>query len=128
MSSGSESGVAIHDDAVLWRRLPPIHVVDGGARPSSAAFGPHPEDGMTSVCVAAVPGSFEAMMRGHDGFAAVWFTAGEARSAGFEVRFTPGDFPGHADLVWLGTSTSARQRAQKLLAKACTGRVRGPEE
>lgn len=119
MTPEDDSGSDIPDDAVLWRRIPPIHVV--GDRPSSAAFDPHPDDGMTSVCVEAIARTVDAIMAGHEGFSLVAFTAGEARALGFDVRLTDGDYAGHADLAWSRTP-SARKRAQKGLAKLCAGR------
>jgi hypothetical protein len=114
----------VPDDAKLWRRVSPDQVVDEGARPSSAAFAPHPDDGKTSICVADIAGTPDEMMRGVEEFWLVEFTAGEARAVGFEIEDV-GDLPyrGHANLVWSGGG-SARRRAQKELAKACTDRWR----
>jgi hypothetical protein len=120
-----EGGVRIPDDAVLWRRVPPVHVVDGGQRPSSAAFDPHHEDGGTSICVASVAGTPDAMMEGHEDFWLAEFTAGQARGVGFEVELDSGDvpYPGHGNLTW-PPETSGRKRAQKNLAKLCADRWR----
>ncbi len=124
MTTGS-GDPTVPDDAKLWRRVPPSQVLDG-VRPSSAAFGPHPEDGKTSVCVAELAGTPEEMMTGWDDYWLVEFTARDARSAGFEIEVTPGEYPGHADLLWAG-SKSGRKRAQQDLAKICEGtwRIRG---
>ncbi len=113
-------GESVPDDAVIWRRIHPNYVA--GDRPSSAAFDGHPEDGMTSVCVEAIAGTYDELMLGHDGFGLVWLTAGEARQAGFDVQVTHGDYVGHANLEWKGESQSARKRAQKRLAKQCAER------
>lgn len=115
---------SVPGDAKLWRRVSPDQVVDDGSRPSSAAFGPHPEDGKTSICVAGIAGTPDEMMRGMDAFWLVEFTAAEARAVGFEIEDV-GDVPyrGHANLVWSG-GASARKRAQKELAKVCTDRWR----
>lgn len=121
MTSEDESDERIGDDAVLWRRIPGVHVVDNDSRPSSAAFDPHPDDQQTSVCVAAVAASPDEIMMGHDGFGLVSFTAGEARRLGFTITPTEGDYPGHADLGWAGTASS-RKKAQKKLATLCAER------
>jgi hypothetical protein len=123
--SQADSGARIPDDAVLWRRVPPVHVVADGPRPSSAAFDPHPDDGGTSSCVANVAGTPDAMMEGHETYWLVELTAGEARRVGFEVHLDTGavPYPGHGNLTW-SASSSARKRAQKRLANSCSGRWR----
>lgn len=120
-----DGGTRVPDDAVLWRRVPPVHVVDDGKRPSSAAFDPHPGDGGTSICVASVAGTPDAMMGEHEEYWLVEFTAGEARALGFEVHLDRGElpYPGHGNLTW-SASSSARKRAQKNLAKLCSDRWR----
>lgn len=124
MTEGAERP-SVPDDATLWRRVPPSQVADGGARPSSAAFAPHWEDGKTSICVAEIAGTPDELMKDAGEFWLVEFTAAEARAVGFEIELDVGDAPyrGHANLVWTG-GTSARRRAQKELAKVCTDRWR----
>ena len=122
----------VPDSTVLWRRVPPIHVSDGGKRLSSAAFGPHKEDGGTSVCVSRMAETPDAIMAGHEGYWLVEFTAGEARAQGFEIEVDDVDsapYAGHANLVWSG-SPSSRKRGQKKLAKVCVNRwkVRGRDD
>lgn len=124
MSGGS----VVPDDALLWRRVPPVQVE--GHRPSSAAFGPHSEDGKTSVCVASIAATPDAMMKGFDACWLVEFTASAARSVGFEIEIDEHDppYPGHANLTWSG-SGSGRKRAQKQLALLCEGKwkIRGSQ-
>ena len=108
----------VPDNAKLWRRVSPIHVASDGLGPSSAAFAGHSDDGKTSVCVAEIAGTPDEMMEGWDGHWLVQFTVGDARSAGFGIEITAGEYEGHANLVWGGTR-SARKRAQQKLAEAC---------
>jgi hypothetical protein len=118
-------GTPVPDGALLWRRVSPGHVEGDGVRPSSAAFAAHPEDGKTSICVASIAGTPDAMMEGHDGYWLAEFTAAAARSVGFEIEVDDDNppYPGHANLIWSG-SGSKRKRAQKDLAVHCGDRWR----
>lgn len=108
----------VPDEAVLWRRVHPSQVVEG-TRASSAAFDPHPDDGLTSICMASVAETTDEMMVGHEGFWLLEFTAGDARRCGFEIEPDSRNVPyaGHTNLKFEG-SKSARKRAQKQLASS----------
>src|SRR5438309_4307922 len=73
---------SIPNDAILWRRIPPYHVIYdqnmGRERPTSDAFVDSPETPM-SVALAAKCKDVDDFLKGHTGFAVVSFTAGFAR-------------------------------------------------
>lgn len=74
----------ISDEAELWRRIPPWHVVSdqnsGQRRASSAAFDNDPDGSPMSVVLAAESGGPAAALAGHPEYALATITAGLARS------------------------------------------------
>src|SRR4029077_15880967 len=79
---------SIPDDAVLWRRIPPYHVIYdhnmGCERPTSDAFVDSPDTPM-SVALAAKCKDVGEFLEGHADFAVVSFTVGFARGLGQRV-------------------------------------------
>lgn len=108
------AALPIPDDAVLWRRIHPDHVVDddnlGRKRPTTAAF----RDDELSVVVAKADRDPQSVLIGLEKFSLVSIIAGTARALGLEVSPDPtGDEPAHA--LILGRKTRSIQNA---LAKA----------
>jgi hypothetical protein len=108
----------IADDAVLWRRIPPWHVIFdanlGRPRPSKAAFEDHPNGSPMSVVLAeevARSGRAAAdVLRGHEDFALAAITAGLARERNQGVARDPvPEEPAHA--VVFGRKTESVKRA-----------------
>ena len=97
----------IHDDAALWRRIPPGHIVPddnlGGVRPSSAAFKDHPDGSPMSVLLAEIVtetgrGARE-VLAGHEGYGLSTFSAGLARECAQGIaRMALADEPAHAEV------------------------------
>ena len=79
---------SIPDDAVLWRRIPPYHIIYdhnmGCERPTSDAFVDSPDTPM-SVALAARCKDVNEFLQGRVGFAVVSFSARFARSLGQRV-------------------------------------------
>ncbi|MBI3696222.1 MAG: hypothetical protein HY238_15470 [Acidobacteria bacterium] len=95
----------IPDQAELWRRIPPWHLVKdenlGRIRPSSAAFDNHPDGSAMSVLLGnemtAAGCGPEAALAGHERFALAAITAHLARSCGQGIARDPlPDAPAHA--------------------------------
>ncbi len=108
----------ILDDAVLWRRIPPWHVVPddnlGVMRPSSAAFKDSPDGSSMSVFLAELVErdgrKAEDALVGHTDYALSAFGAGLARRCKQGVASDPQpDEPAHA--VVFGTKTKSISRA-----------------
>lgn len=102
---------SIPDKARLLRRIPikPSHIVcdpkvEGGMRPSSAAFENHPDGSPMSVQLEDVLRELgqepDSALRNHEGFALAAITAGLVRSCNQGVVRNPtGDDPAHAEVV-----------------------------
>ena len=93
----------IPDDALLWRRIPPWHVVvnqnTGGRMVSSAAFDDD-DDSPMSVTLADASADPQGMLAGHTEFGLVAFSAGLARSIGLAIVRDPTDAdPAHALVI-----------------------------
>ena len=75
---------SIGDEEVLWRRIPPWHLIFdenlGRTRPSKAAFDDHPNGSPMSILLAAAVlesgRSAEQVLDAHNGFAMAAITAG----------------------------------------------------
>jgi len=118
VSSPRVDDPGIADDAVLWRRIPPDKVAvlpDGNLRPESWVFGDDEDGQPVSIVIAGPEAAVADVMRGHEGYGLVAFTAADARRHGLAVRRdpTPGQ-PAHGVLI--GPKTRGVRRA---LAKAC---------
>lgn len=86
-SQPREDDLSIHDDAELWRRIPPFHLIEvegGGLRISSAAFQDHKDGSPMSVVlggeVLAAGRDARTVIAGHDNYCLASVTAGLARS------------------------------------------------
>ena len=106
-SQPHEDDKSILDDAELWRRIPPLHVVEdknrGGKRISSAAFEDHPDGTPMSVVlgqeVLAAGRDALSVIAGHDNFCLAHVTAGLARSLNQGIVRKPlDDEPAHAEV------------------------------
>ena len=125
MSSGEYiDDPGISDEAGLWRRIPPRHIIFddnmGRLRPSKAAFENHPDGSPMSVflaeCVVQTNRSAEDLLVEYERFALAAITAGLAREKKQGVAREPlPDEPAHA--VVFGRKTDSIKRA---LAKGCT--------
>jgi hypothetical protein len=113
---------SIADHSLRLRRIPAAWVVqdsvDRGLRPSSGAFGAHPDGSPMSVVLAEVLENagrpLSDALAAHEGFALVAFSAGDARSCGQGVERDPTpEEPAHG--LVCGTKTKAVKRR---LAKA----------
>ena len=102
-----EDDKSIFDDADLWRRIPPWHIVDdnnrGCKRISKAAFEDHPDGSPMSVVlgqeVLAAGRNPESVVAGHDDFCLASVTAGFARSLKQGIMRNPLDEePAHAEV------------------------------
>lgn len=83
---------SIPDENPLWRRIPPWHLIQvgqGNYRPSSAAFGDHPDGSPMSVFVVGAESNIDASLLGHPGFGLVEFSTGLARQLQQGVRRVP---------------------------------------
>ena len=85
--------LTVPNDAVLWRRIPPRHLVDdqnqGGVRPSSAAFEDSPDGSPMSAALASGCGGAQDVLTGHEGFGLVAFSAGFIREQGLRIVRDP---------------------------------------
>jgi hypothetical protein len=104
-NGGYSDDPTIHDEAELWRRIPPWHFVKdenvGQVRPSKAAFDNHQNGSPMSVVLADVVTESgrdpSAVLAGHEGFALAAITAGLARQCEQGVARGPlSDEPAHA--------------------------------
>jgi hypothetical protein len=115
---GPPEDPTIHDDAELWRRIPPWHFYFddklGRTRPSKAAFEDDGDGSPMSVVLAAESGRLEAALAGHQGYALATITAGLARACGQRVARdpTPGD-PAHAIVIGRKTDGIRRRFARE---------------
>ncbi len=101
-----EDDKSILDDAKLWRRIPPWHVVEdknrGGKRISKAAFEDHPDGTPMSVVlgeeVLAAGRDAYSIIAGHTDFYLAFVTGGLARSLNQGIMRKPlDDEPAHAE-------------------------------
>jgi hypothetical protein len=108
----------IPDDAPLWRRIPPLHVVFdhnlGRSRPSSAAFEDHPNGSPMSVVlgreVLDAGRSAQSVLLGHEGFALASVLAGFVRTKGLGIVRSPlAEEPAHAEVF--GSKTDSIKKA-----------------
>jgi hypothetical protein len=113
--------LTIPDEAELWRRIPPWHVIPdeniGDIRPSSAAFEDDPDGAPMSVYLADECKDPQLALAGHEGFGLVAITAGLARQCDQIVvrQPVPGP-PGH--VVVAGKKTdSVRKKFYRFAAK-----------
>ena len=106
-SSPPEDDKSILDEAQLWRRIPPWHIVEdknyGGKRISKAAFEDHPDGSPMSVVlgdeVLAAGRDASSIIAGHEGFCLASVTAALARSLKQGVVRSPlEDEPAHAEV------------------------------
>ena len=120
----------IEDNMLLWRRIPPDHVIfdanEGRLRPTSAAFADHTNGTPMSVVLGQeviddgrTP---ESVLEGHEGFGLVSFTADLARINRQGIMRKPQSTePAHAEVF--GRKTKGVKRA---LAKGAIWIVRPP--
>lgn len=115
---GYRDDAAILDDDVLWRRIPPWHVVPdenlGIMRPSSAAFEDDSDGDPMSVFLAEIVKNSgrgaESILVGHTDYALSGLTAGLARRLGQGIASDPTVHePAHA--VVFGKKTKSISRA-----------------
>ena len=108
----------IADEAPLWRRVPPCHVIFdqnlGRFRPSSAAFENHPNGTPMSVLLGGElvdsGRSAESILSGYHDFSLVSFPALVARNNGQAIVRRPlPDEPAHAEVV--GRKSGAVKKA-----------------
>jgi len=117
--------VPIANDAVLFRRIPPVfRQADGGTRPSSNAFDDSPDGSPMSVYVESIlltiGRSYVDVVVGHDGYGLVSFTADKVRALDWDVRLggaAEGDPLGLAHAGVLGKKTHSKQAK---IARTCT--------
>ncbi len=123
-SASYEDDTSISNEAELWRRIPPRHLVPdknrGGMRISKAAFDNHPNGTPMSVVlgdeILAAGREPSSVIDGHEGFYLASLTAGLARSLGQGVVRNPTpDEPAHAEVFGKKTDST-----RKKLAKAAT--------
>lgn len=121
-SSPYEDDPTIADDAQLWRRIPPWHIVDdknvGGKRISKAAFEDHPDGSPMSVVlgglVLELGRTAESVVADHAGFCLASVTAGFARSLNQGVVRRPlVEEPAHAEVFGKKTESVRRRFAHE---------------
>jgi len=102
-----EDDATIGDEAQLWRKIPPWHIVEdknqGGKRISKAAFEDHPDGSPMSVVlgddVLASGGEPASVIAGLDGFRLASVTAALARSLNQGIVRKPLEKePAHAEV------------------------------
>ena len=112
---------SIADEAELWRRIPPWHVVFdanvGRNRPSKAAFENDKDGSPMSVVLADIVRqsgrTAQHIVAGHDRFALAAFTAGLARSKQQGIaRDSVPDEPAHALVFGKKTDSVSRTLAK----------------
>jgi hypothetical protein len=131
-SSSYQDDPTILDEAELWRRIPPLHIVPdnnrGGLRISSAAFEDHPNGSAMSVLlgdeVLASGRDAQSVISQYPGFLLASVTAGLARSLdqGIIRKPLPDEEPAHAEVF--GRKTGS---VRKKLSRGATWII-GPEE
>jgi len=114
-SAEYEDHPSILDGELLWRRIPPWHIVEdknmGRLRPSTGAFEDEPGTGhpmsvgISSLC----PNGPADMLVGFDGFALVQFTARFARDLGLLIVSDPQ--PGEPWHALVGKKTKTVKKA-----------------
>lgn len=111
----------ISDDADLWRRIPPRHIVldenIGDIRPSSAAFENDLDGAPMSAYLAEECIDPQIALASHEGFGLVAITAGLARECNQLIvrQPVPGP-PGHVVIVGAKTD-SVRKKFARAAAK-----------
>jgi hypothetical protein len=116
-----EDDKSILDDAELWRRIPPWHVVEdknrGRRRISKAAFEDHPDGTPMSVVLgqdvlAAGRDAYSVVAR-YDAFCLASVTAGLARSLNQGIMRKPlDDEPAHAEVFGKKTDSVRKKFAR----------------
>ena len=105
MAQGAtDDDATILGDEILWRRVPPWHVVPDqnrvGRTVSSGAFDDDTDGSPMSVVLAAGAAGPDTVLVGHEGFGLVGFRASLARELGLSVRRDPTESePAHAVVV-----------------------------
>ena len=95
MTAAPPNDASIHDESVLWRRIPPWHIIYdenlGRWRPSSSAFADDPDGQSMSVVLAEAVGgrSGAEILTGHEGFALAAVSVGVVRACGLGWSATP---------------------------------------
>ncbi len=110
--------LTIPDDAVVWRRVPPYHVIYddnlGRHRPTSDAFKDDPDGEPMSVALADSCDEPATVLQGHEGFALAGMTAGFLRQHSQKiVRKPTPEEPWHAVVIGKKTD-SLRKKLAKL--------------
>jgi|SRR3954471_16831323 len=100
----TDDDATVLDDEILWRRVPPWHVVPDqnrvGRTVSSAAFDDDTDGNPMSVVLAGGADGPEAVLVGHEGFGLAGFRVSLARELGLGVRRDPTESePAHAVVV-----------------------------
>ena len=117
-----EDDKSILDDAELWRRIPPWHVVEdknrGGMRISKAAFEDHPGGSPMSVIIGeevlAAGRQAHSVVAGYDNFCIASVTAGLARSLNQGIMRNPlDDEPAHAEVFGKKTDSVRKKFARE---------------
>jgi hypothetical protein len=111
----------IADDAELWRRIPPWHIIldenIGDIRPSSAAFEDDPDGAPMSAYLGNECKDPQIALAGHEGFGLVAITAKMARECNqIIVRQPVTGPPGHVVVVGKKTD-SVRKKFARAAAK-----------
>lgn len=116
-----EDDKTIPDDAELWRRIPPMHIVPdgnrGGMKISSAAFEDHPNGSPMSVIlgqeVLASGRDAPSVLQGLEAFSLASITTGLARALeqGVVRRPLPEE-PAHAEVFGRKSKSTRRKLAK----------------
>ena len=89
----ADDDATILGDEILWRRVPPWHVVPdqnrAGRSVSSAAFDDDTDGSPMSVILATGAAGPEAVLAGHEGFGLAGFRVSLVRDLGLGVRRDP---------------------------------------
>lgn len=120
--TGYTDDPTILDDAELWRRIPPWHVVSdeniGDIRPSSAAFEDDPNGEPMSAYLADECKDPHIALADHESFGLVAITAGLARECKqIIVRQPAVGPPGH--VVLIGKKTDSVRKKFARAAASC---------
>lgn len=100
----TDDDATLLSDEILWRRVPPWHVVPHqtgvGRTVSSAAFDDDTDGSPMSVVLAGGAAGPDTVLAGHEGFGIVGFRVSLARELGLSVRRDPtASEPAHAVVV-----------------------------
>ena len=111
---GYTDDLTIPDEADLWRRIHPSHIVFdenvGQSRPSSAAFDDSSDGTPMSVLLGQEAGPPENALVDYQGYALASFTVGLARACGQGIARDPtSDQPAHV-LVFGRKTKSVKRR------------------